>query len=107
MVKLTKEKERNFPGVNVILSLNHNKKGKLNHFSTNNFLQIILFFLNFSYKEECQRIFDLQNQVLSSNELLSTDDEEDHCSDIEKMGKTIEIILTTSKTSAEVFFSFK
>lgn len=68
-------------------------------------------FIYFRYKEECQRIFDLQNQVLSSHELLSTDDEEsfdeDNCSDIEKMGKRIEYLLTNSKTSTEVFFFFK
>ncbi len=28
------------------------------------------------YKEECQRIFDLQNQVLASEEVLSTDEGE-------------------------------
>ncbi|VVC30227.1 Bromodomain, conserved site,Transcription initiation factor TFIID subunit 1, domain of unknown [Cinara cedri] len=58
------------------------------------------------YKKECQRIFDLQNQVLSSYELLSTDDEadlgEDNYSDIEKMGKSIEFILTNTKTSTEL-----
>ena len=46
------------------------------------------------YKEECQRIFDLQNRVLASNEVLSTDEgeseEEEDISDIEEMGKNIE-----------------
>lgn len=29
------------------------------------------------YREECQRIFDLQNRVLSNNELLSSDEEDE------------------------------
>ncbi|XP_015906224.1 transcription initiation factor TFIID subunit 1 [Parasteatoda tepidariorum] len=56
------------------------------------------------YKEECQRLFDLQNSVLSSNEVLSTDEdtssEED--SDIEEMGKHIESILSDKKTADEL-----
>lgn len=58
------------------------------------------------YKEECQRIFDLQNRVLSSNELLSTDEgesfDEEDCSDIEEMGKNIENMLSNKKTSTQV-----
>ncbi|VVC24131.1 Bromodomain, conserved site,Transcription initiation factor TFIID subunit 1, domain of unknown [Cinara cedri] len=58
------------------------------------------------YKEECQRIFDLQNKVLSSNEILSTDegesfDEEDG-SDIEEMGKNIENMLSNKITSSQL-----
>lgn len=58
------------------------------------------------YKEECQRIFDLQNRVLSSGEVLSTDegessDEEDG-SDMEEMGKNIENMLQNKKTSFQV-----
>ncbi|XP_065225060.1 transcription initiation factor TFIID subunit 1 isoform X2 [Planococcus citri] len=58
------------------------------------------------YKEECQRIFDLQNRVLSSCEVLSTDegessDEEDG-SDIEEMGKNIENMLANKKTSMQL-----
>lgn len=60
------------------------------------------------YKEECQRIFDLQNRVLSSSEILSSDegetsDEEDG-SDIEEMGKNIEHMLENKKTSTQVRF---
>ncbi|XP_013414213.1 transcription initiation factor TFIID subunit 1 [Lingula anatina] len=56
------------------------------------------------YKEECQRIFDLQNRVLSSIEELSTDEGSDseHDSDIEEMGKNIESILTNKKTSTQL-----
>lgn len=58
------------------------------------------------YKEECQRIFDLQNRVLSSNELLSTDEgesfDDEDCSDIEEMGKNIENMLSNKKTSTQL-----
>ena len=56
------------------------------------------------YKEECQRIFDLQNRILASEEVLSTDDESSSGddSDFEEMGKNIENILTNKKTSSEV-----
>lgn len=56
------------------------------------------------YKEECQRVFDLQNKVLSSKEELSTDEDEseDEDSDIEEMGKNIESMLTNKKTSQEL-----
>ncbi|XP_025829249.1 transcription initiation factor TFIID subunit 1 [Agrilus planipennis] len=58
------------------------------------------------YKEECQRIFDLQNRVLSSNEVLSTDEgessDEDSDEDIEEMGKNIENMLANKKTSTQL-----
>lgn len=58
------------------------------------------------YKEECQRIFDLQNRVLSSNEILSTDEaessEEDSSGDIEEMGKNLENMLSNKKTSTQL-----
>ena len=56
------------------------------------------------YKEECQRVFDLQNRVLQSNEVLSTDEDEseEEDSDIEEMGKNIESMLTNKKTSQEL-----
>lgn len=57
------------------------------------------------YKEECQRIFDLQNRVLASNEVLSTDEAEssdEDSSDIEEMGKNIENMLANKKTSTQV-----
>jgi len=63
---------------------------------------------NFRYKEECQRIFDLQNRVLSSNEVLSTDEGEssdEDSSDIEEMGKNIENMLSNKKTSTQVSYA--
>ncbi|XP_076446577.1 LOW QUALITY PROTEIN: transcription initiation factor TFIID subunit 1-like [Babylonia areolata] len=56
------------------------------------------------YKEESQRLFELQNKVLSSEEVLSTDEEstsgED--SDFEEMGKNIESMLSNKKTSSQL-----
>lgn len=64
-------------------------------------------FCLFRYKEECQRIFELQNRVLASNEVLSTDEgessEEDN-SDIEELGKNLETMLANKKTSTQVFY---
>lgn len=58
------------------------------------------------YKEECQRIFELQNRVLSSSEILSTDEgeseDEEELSDIEEMGKNIENMLSNKKTSTQL-----
>lgn len=57
------------------------------------------------YKEECQRIFDLQNRVLASSEVLSTDEgesSEEDSSDIEEMGKNIENMLSNKKTSTQL-----
>ncbi|XP_026472569.1 transcription initiation factor TFIID subunit 1 [Ctenocephalides felis] len=57
------------------------------------------------YKEECQRIFDLQNRVLSSAEVLSTDEGESSVSeesDLEEMGKNIENMLANKKTSIQL-----
>ncbi|KAF4520213.1 hypothetical protein B566_EDAN003926 [Ephemera danica] len=57
------------------------------------------------YKEECQRIFELQNRVLASNEVLSTDEGEssdEDSSDIEEMGKNIENMLANKKTSTQL-----
>ncbi|KFD62438.1 hypothetical protein M514_10706, partial [Trichuris suis] len=53
------------------------------------------------YKQDCQRIFELQNSVLSSTEVLSTDNEESEAddSDIEEIGKNIESMLTMKKSS--------
>ncbi|KAJ8919713.1 hypothetical protein NQ315_006241 [Exocentrus adspersus] len=58
------------------------------------------------YKEECQRIFDLQNRVLASAEVLSTDEgessEDESDDDIEEMGKNIENMLANKKTSSQL-----
>ncbi|XP_052795206.1 transcription initiation factor TFIID subunit 1-like [Mya arenaria] len=55
------------------------------------------------YKEECQRLFDLQNRILSSNEHLSTDEgstSED--SEFEEIGKNLESMLSSKKTSSQI-----
>ena len=45
------------------------------------------------YKEECQRIFDLQNKVLGSDEVLSTDEESSDEGDSEdELTKTLEYV---------------
>lgn len=56
------------------------------------------------YKEECQRVFDLQNRVLGSKEELSTDEDEseEEDSDIDEMGKNIESMLSNKKTSHDI-----
>ncbi|KAM8965485.1 transcription initiation factor TFIID subunit 1 isoform X2 [Sarcophilus harrisii] len=56
------------------------------------------------YKEECQRIFDLQNKVLASTEILSTDTDSSSAedSDFEEMGKNIENMLQNKKTSSQL-----
>uniref|UniRef100_A0A8C3B3L5 Transcription initiation factor TFIID subunit n=1 Tax=Cyclopterus lumpus TaxID=8103 RepID=A0A8C3B3L5_CYCLU len=56
------------------------------------------------YKEECQRIFDLQNKVLESTEVLSTDTDSSSAedSDFEEMGKNIENMLQNKKTSSQM-----
>ncbi|KAI8436016.1 hypothetical protein MSG28_004148, partial [Choristoneura fumiferana] len=56
------------------------------------------------YKEECQRIFELQNRVLSSTEVLSTDEAESSVSeesDLEEMGKNLENMLANKKTTEQ------
>ena len=57
------------------------------------------------YKEECQRVFELQNRVLASNEVLSTDEGEssdEDSSDVEEMGKNLENLLSNKKTSTQL-----
>lgn len=58
------------------------------------------------FREDCQRIFDLQNEVLSSSEVLSTDEgessEEEADFSVEVMGKEIEIMLNSNKSTAQV-----
>jgi len=61
------------------------------------------------YREECQRIFDLQNRILSSNEVLSTDEDSSSAdeSDFEEMGKNLESMLANKKTSSQVTYAEK
>lgn len=56
------------------------------------------------YKEECQRLFDLQNRILASVEHLSTDEESssNEDSDFEEMGKNLENMLSNKKTSSQI-----
>ncbi|CAB3979442.1 transcription initiation factor TFIID subunit 1 isoform X2 [Paramuricea clavata] len=56
------------------------------------------------YKEECQRIFELQNGVLSSTEVLSTDEESssDEDSDYDELGKNLESMLSNKKSSSQL-----
>ena len=60
------------------------------------------------YREECQRIFDVQNKVLSSNEVLSSDeaesseDEDNNDEDLDEMGKSIENMLANKKSSSQI-----
>merc|ERR1712203_407808 len=59
------------------------------------------------YREECQRIFDVQNKVLSSSEVLSSDedessDEENNEDDLDEMGKRIESSLIHNKSSGQI-----
>merc|ERR1719186_1624221 len=55
------------------------------------------------YREDCQRIFEVQNKVLASNEVLSSDEaessEEEEDDDLDEMGKNIENMLSNKKTS--------
>lgn len=57
------------------------------------------------YKEECQRIFDIQNQRLQSVEDLSTDEDEESDedgSDVEQMGKILENLITNGRSYSDV-----
>ena len=57
------------------------------------------------YREDCQRIFEVQNKVLASDEVLSSDEaessseEEEEDEDLDEMGKNIENMLANKKTS--------
>lgn len=67
----------------------------------------LLLVVCFRYKEECQRIFELQNRVLQSTEVLSTDEAESSVSeesDLEEMGKNLENMLANKKTTEQVCF---
>uniref|UniRef100_A0ABM0M5Q9 Transcription initiation factor TFIID subunit 1-like n=1 Tax=Saccoglossus kowalevskii TaxID=10224 RepID=A0ABM0M5Q9_SACKO len=56
------------------------------------------------YKEECQRVFDLQNKVLASEEVLSTDEDYSSAddSDLDEMQKNIESLLSNKKTTTQL-----
>jgi transcription initiation factor TFIID subunit 1 len=61
------------------------------------------------YREDCQRIFEVQNKVLASDEVLSSDDAEssDEEEDVEdddnldEMGKNLENLLSNKTTSSQ------
>ena len=61
------------------------------------------------YREDCQRIFDVQNKVLASDEILSSDeadtseDEDDNnLEDLEDMGRSLETLLSNKKSSTQI-----
>ncbi|GAV06552.1 hypothetical protein RvY_16518 [Ramazzottius varieornatus] len=59
------------------------------------------------YKEESQRIFELQNRILGSDEVLSTDEEssdEEEDEDMEKQGRNLEIQIQSKKSHKELLF---
>ena len=55
-------------------------------------------------------MFDLQNKILGSDEILSTDEEGSDSGsedlDYDEMGKNIESMLTNKKSSSQVRISF-
>jgi len=59
------------------------------------------------YREDCQRIFEVQNKVLASEEVLSSDEdvtsseEEEEEEDLDEMGKNIENMLSNKKTNKQ------
>ena len=60
------------------------------------------------YREECQRIFETQNKVLASDEILSSDeadsseDEDDIGGDLDDLGKSLEAMLQNKKSSSQI-----
>ncbi|CAI5793403.1 transcription initiation factor TFIID subunit 1 isoform X4 [Podarcis lilfordi] len=56
------------------------------------------------YKENCQRIFDLQNKVLASTDILSTDTDSSSAedSDVKEMGKEVESMVQDNKTHRQL-----
>ncbi|XP_064405397.1 uncharacterized protein LOC135350513 isoform X3 [Halichondria panicea] len=54
------------------------------------------------YREECQRIFDLQNEVLRSNDVLSTDEESSGGESDDELGRDLETLLRGSKTTSQL-----
>ncbi|RDD46850.1 Transcription initiation factor TFIID subunit 1 [Trichoplax sp. H2] len=55
------------------------------------------------YREECQRIFEIQNKVLASEEVLSTDEESvsEGDDEFDELGKNLESMLMNKKSAAE------
>jgi transcription initiation factor TFIID subunit 1 len=53
------------------------------------------------YREECQRLFELQNRNLASEDYISTDEDEllDEDSDVDELGKNLESMLQSNKTT--------
>lgn len=59
------------------------------------------------YRDDCQRLFELQNRVLSSGEILSTDEEsseEEEDSDLEELGRNLDSFIQSKKSSKELLF---
>lgn len=59
------------------------------------------------YMKDCQNIFELQNKLLSSTQVLSTDDDdstESEDSDFEELGKNLEMLLSENKSSTQLSF---
>ena len=57
------------------------------------------------YKDECQRIFDQQNKVLASDEVLSSDDEsssDEDEEDLSELAKNVETMMANRKSSAQI-----
>lgn len=59
---------------------------------------------SFRYREDCQRIFEVQNTVLASDEILSSDEAESSEEsdvdeeDLDEMGKNMEKLLANKKS---------
>lgn len=55
------------------------------------------------FREECQRLFELQNRNLASEDYISTDDDEelDEDSDVDELGKNLESMLQNKTTGGE------
>ena len=59
------------------------------------------------YTKDCQNIFELQNSLLKSPQILSTDDDdstESEDSDFEELGKNLEMLLSETKSSTQLSF---
>jgi len=59
------------------------------------------------YREDCQRIFEVQNKVLASDEILTSDEEEssseeeEEDEDLDELGKNLENMVQNKKTSTQ------